>query len=100
MSVAGSGEGVLESDVEPRIAFFGVVAHKAGLCDMVSARRGHFRGLRGVWSGPACCPGELFTACRSSFCWLERLGWVGPAMCMTVFALVEIGLDFSYRGVS
>ena len=32
--------------------FFGVVAHKAGLCDVVRAWRGRFRGLRNVWSGP------------------------------------------------
>ena len=84
--------------------FFGIVADKAGLCDMVRARRGRFRELRGVWSSPACCPGErcqqLFTARRSLFHWLKRLGWVGAAMCMTVFALVEIGVDFNYRGVS
>ena len=37
--VADSGKGVPESDVEPRIVgFSSVVAHKAGLCDVVHAR--------------------------------------------------------------
>ena len=85
--------------------FFGIVVHKAGLCDAVRARRGRFHGLRmDVWSGPVGCPGERcqqllsFTAHRSSFIGCNI--WVGAALCMTVFTLVEIGIDFSYRGVS
>ena len=60
---------------------FGVVAHKAGLCDMVCFRRGHFRGLRDVWTGPVGLSRRAMSAAVHSpqkFVSLvrtSRLGW-------------------------
>ena len=51
-----------------------------------------------VWSGPVvlsrgrCQQLLLFTARKSLF-------WVGAAMCAEVFALTEVGLDFSYANI-
>ena len=62
--------------------FYGVVAHKAGLCDVVRTKAGAFAWIsHDVWSGPVRVVQErvvssclAFTDRRSSFRWLERLG--------------------------